>query len=361
MRSDFLTTGPVVPQFEQAIATYCGAEYAIAANSATSALHIACMALEVGPGDYVWTSPNSFVASANCALYCGASIDFVDICIDSLNIDVICLADKLAEAKKTGRLPKVLIVVHFAGVPCNMPEISSLAKKYGVRIIEDASHALGASVAGTKIGSCDYSDITIFSFHPVKIITSGEGGIATTADRDLAKRMERLRSHGVVRDVDQMTVAEPEVWYYEQLELGFNYRMTDIHAALGLSQMARLDMYNASRRDLVRRYDEHLKKLPIRIQKRDIKTSSHHLYPVQFSSAAMRETVFYHLRQKEILVNVHYIPIHRHPFYQSLGFKENDFPVAEEYYSKAMSLPLFPSMTEAQQNAVITQLQDILL
>lgn len=371
LRSDFITQGPAVPRFEQAVAARVGADHGVAVNSATSALHLACLALDLGPGDWLWTSPNTFVASANCARYCGAQVDFVDIDPRSYNLSVEALSAKLAWAAQACRLPKIVIPVHFAGQACNLVAIHALSQRYGFRIIEDASHALGARVsvptasAGSaqevNIGACTYSDITVFSFHPVKLITTGEGGLATTNDPELAERMRRLRSHGITRDPARMSTdpdatamrASSDPWYYQQIELGYNYRMTDIQAALGVSQLWRLDDYYTRRQTLAARYDQQLAELPLRLPERHPgQRSALHLYPIQLANAERRSQVFRALRDADIGVNVHYIPVHTQPDYQRLGFNLGDFPVAETYYSRALSLPLFPTLTETQQDAV---------
>jgi UDP-4-amino-4,6-dideoxy-N-acetyl-beta-L-altrosamine transaminase len=359
LRSDWLTQGPMVPRFEQAVAAYCGASHAVAVNSATSALHLACLALDLGPGDWLWTSPNTFVASANCGRYCGARVDFVDIDPRTYNLDVAALAAKLEQAERTGTLPKIVIPVHFAGQPCDMPAIGALAQRYGFRVIEDASHAIGAYCHGEPVGNCRHSDITVFSFHPVKIITTGEGGLATTNDASLAERMARLRTHGITRDPATMQGDPAGPWDYQQIELGYNYRMTDIQAALGASQMQRLDAYVARRQALAQRYDQRLAGLPILTPYRDPRhQSALHLYPIQVCADATTEraAVFRALRQAGIGVNVHYIPVHTQPDYRRLGFRQGDFPVAEAYYQRAISLPLFPGMTENQQDKVIQAL-----
>jgi UDP-4-amino-4,6-dideoxy-N-acetyl-beta-L-altrosamine transaminase len=353
--SDFLTQGPAVPRFERAIADYCGAAHGVAVNSATSALHIACLALDLGPGDWLWTSPNTFVASANCGRYCGAKVDFVDIDPDSYNLSPAALAAKLEQAAASGRLPKVVIPVHFAGQPCDMEAIATLGQRYGFRIIEDASHAIGGRYRGEAIGNCRYSDITVFSFHPVKIITTGEGGLATTQAPTLAERMARLRSHGITRDPAGMQGKPEGPWYYQQIELGFNYRLTDIQAALGQSQLQRVDDYVARRQRLAARYDRGLAELPLRLPYRDPEhQSALHLYPIQVRSE--RGRVFAALRQADIGVNVHYIPVHTQPDYGQFGFQRGDFPQAEAYYDHAISLPLFPTMTEAEQDRVMAVL-----
>ncbi len=353
--SDFLTQGPAIPRFEQAIADYCGAAHGVAVNSATSALHIACLALDLGPGDWLWTSPNTFVASANCGRYCGAKVDFVDIDPDTYNLSPKALAAKLEVAAASGRLPKILVPVHFAGQPCDLEAIAALGQRYGFRILEDASHAIGGRYRGEAIGNCRYSDITVFSFHPVKIITTGEGGLATTNDPALAERMARLRSHGITRDPAGMRGAAEGPWYYQQIELGFNYRITDIQAALGQSQLQRVDDYVARRQRLAARYDRGLAALPLRLPYRDpAHWSALHLYPIQVPGD--RGRVFAALREAGIGVNVHYIPVPTQPDFARLGFRRGDFPQAEAYYAHAISLPLFPTMTEAEQDRVMAEL-----
>jgi len=364
LRSDFLTQGPVVPAFEAAVSGYCGALRAVAVNSATSALHLACLALGVGPGDRVWTTPNTFVASANCALYCGAEVDFVDIDPRTWNMCVGRLADKLELAKQAGTLPKVVIPVHFSGEPCDMQAIADLAARYGFAVIEDASHAIGARYLGEAVGICRYSDITVFSFHPVKIVTSGEGGMALTNRNDLADRMELLRSHGITRDPGQMTHVPDGPWYYQQIALGFNYRMTDIHAALGLSQMRRLDEFVARRNAMADLYDAALERLPVIRPQRDARNrSSVHLYVVRIESAvgsALRDKVFDEMHSQGIGVALHYIPVHTQPYFQALGFAPGMFPEAERYYRSAVSLPLFPALDEATQDRIVRALADAL-
>lgn len=357
LRSDFLTQGPAVPQFEAAFAAYCGARHAVATSNATAALHLACLALGLGPGDRLWTSPNTFVASANCARYCGAEVGFVDIDPDTYNLSVPALAAKLADARRDGRLPKIVVPVHFAGQPCDMAGIRALADDYGFAIIEDASHAVGARYRGTPVGACDYSDITVFSFHPVKIITTGEGGMATTNDPRLAERLALLRSHGITRDPAQMEGAPQGGWYYEQIALGFNYRMSDLQAALGLSQLQRLDDYVARRTQLAQAYDAALRPLPVTCpQQAPDGASSWHLYVLRVGEApgsTSRADLFAALRAQGIGVNVHYIPVHTQPDYRRLGFRHGDFPEAERYYAHALTLPLFPTMSDADQQAVI--------
>ena len=361
LQSDFLTQGPVVPAFEKSVTDYCGAQYAVAVNSATSALHIACLALGVDKGDLVWTSPITFVASANCALYCGASVDFVDIDPKTYNMSVERLAEKLVHAEKVGRLPDIVIPVHLCGQSCDMYRIHALAKQYGFKIIEDASHAIGGHYMGMPIGNCHFSDITVFSFHPVKIITTAEGGMALTNNAELAESMRLLRSHGITRNPDSMTHSPDGPWYYQQIVLGFNYRMTEIQAALGISQMQRLKEYVAKRHHLASRYDEFLATHPVVTpwQQEDC-YSALHLYVIrlQFNklSASYRE-VFEFLVGQGIGVNLHYIPVHTQPFYLKMGFSEGDFPEAESYYKEAISLPLYPSLTHKQQDEVISALK----
>lgn len=357
LRSDWLTQGPVVPAFEKAISNQCGSEYGVATNSATSSLHIACLALDLKQGDLVWTSPITFVASANCARYCGADIDFVDIDPLTANISVAELEQKLNKARQHDRLPKILIPVHFAGLPCDMAAIYALSQEFGFRIIEDASHAIGAAYQGQPIGNCRYSDITVFSFHPVKIITSAEGGIALTQDAQLAKKMQRLRSHGITRDPALMTHAPDGPWYYQQIELGFNYRITELQAALGLSQLSRLTEFVHRRRELAQRYDTLLSGLPLKLPGRtDNADSAWHLYVIRLdptSCRAAHKQVFARLLDARVGVNLHYIPVHLQPYYQQLGFKAGDFPQAETYYSQAISLPLYPDLSNEQQDYIV--------
>lgn len=365
LRSDFLTQGPVVPRFEEAVAEAAKAKYGVAVNSATSALHIACLALGVGPGDRVWTSPVTFVASANCALYCGADISFVDIDPDTYNLCPKALEQKLIVANDEGTLPKVIIPVHLAGQSCDMEAIAALARQYDIRVIEDASHAIGADYAGDAVGSCRFSDITVFSFHPVKIVTTAEGGVAVTNNLQLAERMQRLRSHGITRDPELMTKAPDGAWYYQQIELGFNYRMTEMQAALGLSQMQRLSLFVERRRGLAKRYNELLSDLPVTLpQQLADSASSWHLYIVRFHLEKIEKThsqIFDECRAAGIGVNLHYIPIHLQPYYSDLGFKQGDYPAAEAYYANAISIPLFHSMTDAQQDEVVRVVKEIVL
>jgi UDP-4-amino-4,6-dideoxy-N-acetyl-beta-L-altrosamine transaminase len=356
LRSDFITQGPSIRGFEQAIADYCGATHAVAVNSATSALHIACLALGVGPGDLVWTSPVTFVASSNCALYCGADVDFVDVDDATANMSVEALGAKLAEAEATGRLPKVVIPVHLCGTSCDMQAIRALGDRYGFKIIEDASHAIGGRYLDAPVGSCAFSDITVFSFHPVKIITTGEGGMAVTNDAGLAQHMDLLRSHGVTRDLSLMTRESDGPWYYQQVDLGFNYRITDIQAALGLSQMSRLDEFVARRHEIADWYDEHLADLPLQLPVRPADSySALHLYVIRIDLEHTDRThreVFESLRAQGIGVNLHYIPVYTHPYYEQLGFTAGLCPNAERYYERAISIPMFPTLT-GDQRAIV--------
>jgi len=365
LESDFLTQGPQVPLFEQAVMNVCGAHYAVAVNSATSALHIACLALGLGKGDWLWTTPNTFVASANCGLYCGAQVDFVDIDPRTYNLCAKELEKKLIAADKVGTLPKVVVPVHFSGQPCDMQAIHVLAEKYGFKVIEDASHAIGGKYQGEPIGNCHYSDITVFSFHPVKIITTAEGGMATTNSPELAQKLDLLRSHGITRDADLMTKPMDGPWYYQQVDLGFNYRMTDLQAALGVSQMQRLDNFVAKRHELAQRYDTLLKDLPVTLPwQHPDSYSGLHLYVIRLQLDKINKThleVFEGLREAGILVNLHYIPVHMQPYYQEMGFEEGQFPQAEQYYREAISIPMFPTMTEEQQNEVVAVLGELLL
>ena len=360
LRSDFLTQGPQVPAFEQALAEHVDVAEVVAVNSATSALHIACLALGLGPGKRLWTSPNTFVASANCALYCGATVDFVDIDPATWNMSPVRLEEKLELAARSGTLPDIVVPVHFAGESCDMARIAELGRRYGFRIIEDASHAIGASYRGGAVGNCRYSDATVFSFHPVKIITTGEGGAVCTVDPALAARLRRLRSHGITRDAAEMEGGSDGPWYYQQVELGFNYRMTDIQAALGVSQLERLPAYVTRRHALAEGYRAALCELPLAFQQCDPQSrSALHLFPITLSEPRRRQ-VFEALRARDVGVNVHYIPVHRQPYYQHLGFSAGQFPVAEQYYATAISLPLFPTMTEAMQQQVINAVSECL-
>lgn len=364
LRSDWLTQGPAIERFEGEVARYCGVAHAIAASNGTAALHLACLALGLGPGDSLWTSANTFVASANCARYCGADVDFVDIDPGTYNMSVAALEEKLDRARRTGQLPKVVVPVHFGGQSCDMQAIAALGDKYGFRVIEDACHAIGAEYRSEKVGGCRHSDITVFSFHPVKLITTGEGGMLLTRDADLARRLRLLRTHGITRDAGQMT-AEPEgAWYYEQRALGFNYRMTDIQAALGSSQLRRLEDFLARRRALAGRYGAKLRGLPLATPVEDAAgKSAWHLYVIQLDLAAptrSRKATFERMRAAGVQVNVHYIPVHLHPYYRQLGFGPGDFPVCERYYARALSLPLFYDLSDADQDRVCEILRESL-
>lgn len=363
LRSDFLTQGPRIPAFEAEFARLHGAAHAVAVSNATAALHIACLAMDIGPGDLVWTSPNSFLASANCALYCGATIDFVDIDPVTRNMSLAQLRERLQQAAAAGKLPKLLIPVDFAGLPCDLREMRELADEYGFRILEDASHATGASYLGRPVGSA-WADATVFSFHAVKIVTTAEGGLITTQDAALAQRLRLLRSHGMTREQALMEAPSDEPWYYEQIALGYNYRITDLQAALGLSQLTRLPDMHAQRIARADRYDRLLQDLPLRLPVRQAdRLSAWHLYAVELDAASCqlgRGDVFAALRAAGIGVNVHYIPIHTQPYYRSLGFQRGDFPAAEAYYAQAISLPLFPAMSDEQQQHVVDTLRSIL-
>tara|TARA_R110001583_G_scaffold157153_3_gene309067 strand:+ start:1318 stop:2475 length:1158 start_codon:yes stop_codon:yes gene_type:complete len=363
--SDFLTQGPVVPRFEELVKTSVGAGFSVAVNSATSALHIACLALDLGPGDRLWTSPITFVASANCALYCNALVDFVDIDPTTYNLCPQALEQKLIAAELAGVLPKIVVPVHLAGQSCDMKAIKALSNRFGFRIIEDASHAIGAAYGDEKVGSCHYSDITVFSFHPVKIITTAEGGMAVTNDPVLAGKMERLRSHGITRDPHLMTHTPHGPWYYQQIELGFNYRMTEMQAALGCSQMTRLHEFIERRQQLAAQYAELLNDLPLMLPYQlETTASSWHLYIIRLQLSELSKShldVFNELRSAGIGVNLHYIPVHLQPYYRQMGFADGDFPHAEQYYQEAISIPLFHAMTDEQQLQVATSLRRILI
>ena len=364
LSSDYLTQGPMVPRFEQTVAQYCRAKHAVAVNSATSALHIACLSLGLGTGDWLWTSPITFVASANCGLYCGAKVDFVDIDPRTYNLCPQALERKLIVAEREGRLPKIVVPVHLCGQPCDMQAIHALSQHYGFKIIEDASHAIGGKYQGEPIGNCRYSDITVFSFHPVKIITTGEGGMALTNDTLLAERMALLRSHGITRDPAQMTHAPDGPWYYQQIDLGFNYRMTDIQAALGFSQMERLDEYVARRHGLEQRYDELLADLPVTTPwQHPDSYSGLHLYVIRLHLDKINMThrqVFEALREQGIGVNLHYIPVYMQPYYQAMGFQQGYCPEAEQYYAEALSLPMYPLLLKEQLDSVILKIIQII-
>ena len=360
LQSDWLTQGPNVERFEEAVASYCGTKYAVATCNATAALHIACLALDLGPGDWLWTSPNSFVASANCALYCGAKVDFVDIDPKTYNLSTEVLARKLEQAKTEGRLPKVVVPVDFSGQSCDMREIATLGKQYGFRIVEDASHAIGADYLDGKVGNCRYADMTVFSFHPVKIITTGEGGIALTNDSELCRRIALMRSHGITRDPALMQWKTEGAWYYQQVALGFNYRMTDIQAGLGASQLKRVNEFVERRRYIAARYDRLLSGLPVisPYQHADGR-SAWHLYVIQVVPADTRRRrwIFDSLRAAGINVNIHYIPIHLQPYYRHMGFNLGDFPNTEAYYRAAISFPIYYGLTETEQDYVVDKLR----
>lgn len=364
LQSDWLTQGPAVERFEKAVADYCGVKYAVAVNSATSALHIACLAAGLGSGDILWTSPNTFVASANCGLYCGARVDFVDIDPHTYNMSVYELEQKLENVSKEGKLPKIVIPVHFAGQPCEMARLAELGREYNFTVVEDASHAIGGKYRGESVGNCRYSDMTVFSFHPVKIVTTGEGGMVTTNRPDLHEHLVRLRSHGITRDPALMEGESDGAWYYQQMELGFNYRMTDIQAALGISQMTRLDEFVTRRHELARRYDMLLSDLPLTLPWQSPEGySAFHLYVVRVDNTktkTSRRQVFDVLRAANIGVNVHYIPVHTQPYYKKMGFAAGMFPDAERYYAEAISLPMFAGMTVEQQDRVIETLKGCL-
>ena len=364
LRSDFLTQGPAVPAFESAVAKYCDAKHAVAVNSATSALHIACLAIGVGPGDLVWTSPITFVASSNCALYCGASVDFVDIDPRTYNLSVEALSEKLYEAKKTDTLPKVVIPVHMSGQSCDMASIHELSQQYGFDIIEDASHALGGRYKNKPIGNGCYSAMSVFSFHPVKMITSGEGGMVVTNDSKLLKNLRLLRSHGITSNSEDMYSRAPEqIWNYQQIGLGFNYRMTDIQAALGLSQLKRLDEFVTKRQNIAKRYDQLLMDLPVITpwQHKD-SYSSYHLYLIQleFKDKNAQHRVFDALRKDGVLVNLHYIPVYLQPYYEQLGFKEGHCPEAEKYYKCVITIPIYPRLLGEEQDQVVESIKKVL-
>ena len=365
LKSDFLTQGPQVPAFEKSVAQVVGAKHALAVNSATSALHIACLALGLGKGDILWTSPITFVASSNCALYCGADIDFVDIDPQTYNMSVSALKIKLEQAKKDNKLPKIIVPVHLCGQPCDMELIYTLSQEYGFKIIEDASHAVGGKYKSAYVGAGQYSDITIFSFHPVKIITTAEGGMVLTNNAELAQKMDLLRSHGITRNQELMTKPLEGPWYYQQVDLGFNYRMTELQAALGVSQMQRLEQFVAKRHEISVIYNQILKDLPIILPYQLSETySGLHLYVIRLKlneiSKNHRE-VFESLREKGIGVNVHYIPVHTQPYYENFGFKQGDFPEAESYYASAISLPMYPDLTEEQIDYIYQSLKEILV
>ncbi len=364
LRSDWITQGPAIERFEQAISHYCDAAHALAVCNATAGLHLACRAIGLGPGDTLWTSPNTFVASANCAFYCGAKVDFVDIDPRTYNMSVDVLEAKLEQARRARSLPKVVVPVHFAGQPCNMRKIGELAQRYGFSVIEDAAHAIGAKYQDDKVGSCRYSDITVFSFHPVKIITTGEGGMLTTQRRDLYEKIKLLRSHGITREPAQMTGDSHGGWYYEQIDLGYNYRMTDIQAALGVSQLRKLDVFVRRRHAIAHRYDKELMDLPVVLPwQHPDSHSAYHLYPIKVDinrTEVSRGVLFDGLRKRGVMVNVHYIPVHTQPYFRKHGFDKKVFPVAEKYYEQAISLPMYSRLSDDDQSFVIQALREIL-
>lgn len=364
LRSDFLTQGPAIEKFERSVAAYCGVKYAVAVTNATSALHIACLAAGLGKGDILWTSPITFVASANCGLYCGASVDFVDIDEKTYNMSVDALEDKLRQAKKENQLPKIVVPVHLAGQSCDMKRIRELSAEYGFTVLEDASHGVGADYLKTKVGSCAFSDMTVFSFHPVKIITTGEGGMVLTNDKDLYERLILLRSHGITRDPAKMTHEADGPWYYQQIALGFNYRMTDIQAALGASQMIRLDEFVARRRALAARYNALLKDFPL-VTPDVMKEAdpSWHIYIVRMVFGQIGKTkrqIFEEMKERGVVLNLHYIPVHRQPYYEKLGFRQGDFPHSEKYYEEAFTLPLYYSLANDEQDYIVESLWSVL-
>lgn len=361
LKSDFLTQGPAIEKFEQAVAEYCGAKYAVAVTNATSALHIACKAAGLGAGNVLWTSPITFTASANCGRYCGADVDFVDIDNDTYNMSVTALKEKLEKAEVK---PKVVVPVHLAGQSCEMEEIHKLSEQYGFTVIEDASHAIGADYKDTKVGCCKYSDMVVFSFHPVKIITTGEGGMVLTNNEDLYKKLTLYRSHCITRDPELMTKKADGPWYYQQIGLGFNYRMTDVQAALGYSQLTKVDKFVARRRQLAARYNELLKDLPVKLPYQNSGTnSSWHLYLVRVDFSRVNKTkvqIFAEMKEKGVCLNLHYIPVHTQPYYQNMGFKNGDFPVSEKYYEEVFTLPLYYSLTDEQQDYIVNALKEVL-
>ncbi|MFW7343404.1 UDP-4-amino-4,6-dideoxy-N-acetyl-beta-L-altrosamine transaminase [Pollutimonas sp. H1-120] len=362
LKSVNLTQGPNIPRFQQCVIAHTGAKHAVAVNSATSALHIACLSLGLGPGDWLWTSPNTFVASANCGLYCGAKVDFVDIDPRTYNLCPKALEIKLNEAEKAGKLPKIVVPVHLSGQPCDMEAIHALSLRYGFKIIEDASHAIGGMYKGEPIGNGRYSDITVFSFHPVKIITTAEGGMALTNSDELATKLGLFHSHGITRDPALMTRPMEGPWYYQQVDLGYNYRMTDIQAALGVSQISRLNHYVARRHEIAARYNELLADLPLVLPwQHPDSYSAFHLYVIRLKLNEISRShlqVFEALRAKDIMVNLHYIPVHTQPFYQKMGFKHGDYPEAERYYREAISIPMYPTLTNAEQDEVVNALRE---
>jgi UDP-4-amino-4,6-dideoxy-N-acetyl-beta-L-altrosamine transaminase len=362
LRSDNLTQGPAVLKFELGIAKYCNAQHAVAVNSATSALHIACLSLNLGAGDWLWTSAITFVASANCGIYCGAQVDFVDIDPNTFNLCPKALEKKLIEAKKLGKLPKLVVPVHMCGQPCDMEAIHALSIQYGFKIIEDASHAIGARYKNEPVGNCRYSDITVFSFHPVKIITTAEGGMAVTNDPNLAKSMKQFRSHGISSEEAEMDErSEDEIWNYQQLSLGFNYRMTDLQAALGLSQLKKLDEFVKARHTIAYNYNQALVDLPVKTPwQHPDSYSSFHLYPIQFEPTNCGKTqkeIYKILIRAGVFVNLHYIPVYRQPFFERLGFKKGYCFEAENYFKTSISVPIYASFNQNQQSYVVEQIR----
>lgn len=365
LRSDFLTQGPMIERFEKCVAEYCGAKHAVAVTNATSALHIACLAAGLGSGDTLWTSPITFVASANCGRYCGANVDFVDIDAKTYNMSIVALEEKLQQAKESDSVPKIVVPVHLAGQSCDMKRIHELSEEYGFTVLEDASHAVGADYLGDKVGSCKFSDMAVFSFHPVKIITTGEGGMVLTNNDELYEKLRLYRSHGITRNLECMTHESDGPWYYQQIELGFNYRMTDIQAALGYSQMKRLNKFVARRRKLASQYNRLLEDLPcITPHVASEARSSWHIYIVRIDFTRVKrdkKKIFKEMRERGVALNLHYIPVHMQPYYRGLGFQNGDFPVSEKYYSEAFTLPLYYELTDEQQGEVVTLLKDVLL
>jgi len=365
LQSIWLTQGPTIEQFEKKVAEYCGAKYAVAVNSATSALHIACMTAKLGPNDILWTTPNTFVASANCGRYCGATVDFVDIDSRTYNMSAEKLEEKLVAAKQQGKLPKVVVPVDFSGQSCDMDKISALAKEYGFTVIEDAAHAIGGKYKGHKVGSCEYSDMTVFSFHPVKIVTTAEGGMVLTNKLELYQKLIQFRSHGITRNPELMTEESHGSWYYQQIELGYNYRMTDLQAALGSSQMDRIDEFVSRRQAIAEKYNRELQGLPIILPYQHPEVySAYHLYVICLEKDNIVKThkqIFEELRKIGIIVNLHYIPVHTQPYYQQFGFKWGDFPLSEKYYAAAISIPMYPALTEADQDYVISVLKEVIV
>ena len=364
LRSDFLTQGPAIEQFEKSVAEYCGAKYAVAVCNATAALHIACCAAGLGAGDVLWTSPITFVASANCGRYCGADVDFVDIDARTYNMSVDALEEKLRRAKAENRLPKIVVPVHLAGQACDMKRIRALSEEYGFTVLEDASHAVGADYLDTKVGSCAFSDMTVFSFHPVKIVTTGEGGMILTNDKALYERLVLYRSHGITREPAKMTHAADGAWYYQQIDLGYNYRMTDLQAALGCSQMQRLDAFVTRRRELAVRYDELLRDLPlVTPHVMEGTAPSWHIYVVRLDFERIgktKEQIFAAMKERGVVLNLHYIPVHLQPYYENLGFERGDFPHSEAYYEEALTLPLYYDLTNEQQDEIVAALREAL-